>query len=86
MKLVVSSGSAHTQIQQNQMYQGQYLDRETRLHYNTFRYYDPDIGRFTQLDPIGLRGGYSLYQYVPNSLNLLDPLGLSCSYNSKSNR
>ncbi|WP_409929299.1 RHS repeat-associated core domain-containing protein [Gilliamella apicola] len=68
------------------MYQGQYLDRETRLHYNTFRYYDPDIGRFTQLDPIGLIGGYSLYQYVPNSLNLLDSLGLSCSYNSKSNR
>ncbi|WP_257381727.1 RHS repeat-associated core domain-containing protein [Snodgrassella alvi] len=26
--------------------------RETSLHYNTFRYYDPDIGRFTQPDPI----------------------------------
>ncbi len=23
-------------------YQGQYLDPETGLHYNTFRYYDPD--------------------------------------------
>nr|WP_202115347.1 RHS repeat-associated core domain-containing protein [Gilliamella sp. Pas-s25] len=30
-----------------QILQGQYLDRETGLHYNTFRYYDPDIGRFT---------------------------------------
>jgi RHS repeat-associated protein len=31
----------------NLRFQGQYLDRETGLHYNTFRYYDPDIGRFT---------------------------------------
>ena len=28
----------------------------------------------------------NLYQYAPNSLNWLDPLGLSCSYNSKSKR
>ncbi|WWS97900.1 RHS repeat-associated core domain-containing protein [Pantoea dispersa] len=27
--------------------QGQYLDRETGLHYNLFRYYDPDSARFT---------------------------------------
>ncbi|MER0209754.1 RHS repeat-associated core domain-containing protein [Brenneria sp. L4-2C] len=27
------------------------------MHYNLFRYYDPDIGRFTQHDPIGLRVG-----------------------------
>ncbi len=32
-------------------------DRETGLHYNLFRYYDPDCGRFTQQDPIGLAGG-----------------------------
>ena len=77
---------AHTEIQQNLRYQGQYLDRETGLHYNIFRYYDPDTGRFTQPDPIGLAGGFNLYQYAPNSLNWLDPLGLSCSYNSKSKR
>ncbi|MEC9906452.1 RHS repeat-associated core domain-containing protein, partial [Escherichia marmotae] len=28
-------------------FQGQYLDRETGLHYNLFRYYDPDYRRFT---------------------------------------
>ncbi|WP_287951008.1 RHS repeat-associated core domain-containing protein, partial [Snodgrassella sp.] len=61
-------------------YQGQYLDRETGLHYNTFRYYDPDIGRFTQPDPIGLLGGFNLYQYAPNAFEWIDPLGLSkCS-------
>ena len=68
---------AHTQIQQNLRYQGQYLDRETGLHYNTFRYYDPDTGRFTMPDPIGLAGGYNMYQYAPNAFMWIDPLGLT---------
>ena len=68
---------AHKEIQQNLRYQGQYLDRETGLHYNTFRYYDPDIGRFTQPDPIGLLGGFNLYQYAPNGLTWIDPWGLT---------
>ncbi|EOJ4864532.1 TPA: RHS repeat-associated core domain-containing protein [Escherichia coli] len=42
---------------QNLRYQGQYLDRETGLHYNLHRYYDPDVGRFMVTDPIGLAGG-----------------------------
>nr|WP_230945199.1 RHS repeat-associated core domain-containing protein [Burkholderia cepacia] len=42
---------------QNLRFQGEYLDRETGLHYNLFRYYDPDIGRFITPDPIGLSGG-----------------------------
>lgn len=36
---------------------GQYLDRETGFHYNTFRYFLPESGRFSQPDPIGLVGG-----------------------------
>ncbi|PIT22559.1 hypothetical protein BGI37_13760 [Snodgrassella alvi] len=67
----------HEPIEQNLRYQGQYLDRETSLHYNTFRYYDPDVGRFTQPDPIGLAGGFNLYQYAPNGLTWVDPWGLS---------
>ncbi|WP_254048861.1 RHS repeat-associated core domain-containing protein [Gilliamella sp. N-G2] len=43
--------------------------------YNTFRYYDPDIGRFTQPDPIGLLGGFNLYQYAPNGLTWIEPWG-----------
>ncbi|EGX6615198.1 hypothetical protein JE592_001244 [Salmonella enterica] len=31
---------------------GNYLDRETGLHYNLFRYYDPECERFTQQDAI----------------------------------
>jgi RHS repeat-associated protein len=34
---------------------GQYYDKETNLHYNYFRDYEPAIGRYVQSDPIGLR-------------------------------
>ncbi|WP_281434727.1 RHS repeat-associated core domain-containing protein, partial [Erwinia phyllosphaerae] len=64
-------------VPQNLRFQGQYLDRETGLHYNLFRYYDPVAGRFTQVDPIGLQGGLNLYVYAPNPLNWVDPLGLT---------
>jgi RHS repeat-associated protein len=61
--------------EQNLRFQGQYLDREIGLHYNTFRFYDPDVGRFTTPDPIGLMGGFNLYQYGPNPVGWLDPWG-----------
>ena len=37
----------------------------------------PDAGRFVSQDPIGLAGGPNLYQYAPNPLGGIDPLGLS---------
>jgi RHS repeat-associated protein len=58
-------------------FQGQYHDVETGLHYNRFRYYDPDIGRFVTQDPIGLLGGDNLYQYSSNPITWFDPLGLA---------
>ncbi|WP_241688185.1 RHS repeat-associated core domain-containing protein, partial [Salmonella enterica] len=68
-------------VQQNLRFQGQYLDRETGLHYNLYRFYDPDIGKFISGDPIGLKGGLNLYSYAPNPLTWIDPLGLerTCS-------
>ena len=54
-----------------------YQDKETNLHYNYFRDYDPAIGRYVQADPIGLSGGINLYAYVDsNPLSYTDPLGL----------
>jgi RHS repeat-associated protein len=64
-------------INQPLRYARQYADSETGLHYNLFRYYDPGVGRFTTQDPIGLNGGLNLYQYAPNPLGWVDPLGLS---------
>ncbi|MGF1727686.1 RHS repeat-associated core domain-containing protein [Photobacterium nomapromontoriensis] len=59
-------------------FQGQYYDVESGLHYNRFRYYDPTVGRFIHQDPIGLVGGINPYQYAPNPVQWVDPLGLSC--------
>ncbi|MCA8054017.1 RHS repeat-associated core domain-containing protein [Burkholderia cepacia] len=75
--LVVAPTSADMPRPQNLRFQGQYLDRETGLHYNTFRYYDPDIGRFINQDPIGLVGGTNLYRYAPNPVSWIDPWGLT---------
>ena len=47
--------------------QNQYADRETGLHYNFSRYYEPEVGRFVNQDPIGLLGGENLYQFTPNA-------------------
>ncbi|MEZ2585826.1 RHS repeat-associated core domain-containing protein, partial [Kluyvera intermedia] len=63
--------------EENLRFAGQYLDRETGLHYNTFRYYAPDMGRFITPDPIGLAGGINLYAYVKNPLTWIDSLGLA---------
>ena len=56
--------------------QNQNADRETGLHYNFFRYYEPDAGRFVNQEPIGLMGGENLYWFAPNGQDCLDPLGL----------
>ncbi|WP_019811370.1 RHS repeat-associated core domain-containing protein [Saccharomonospora halophila] len=55
---------------------GQYHDAETGLHYNYFRFYDPDAGRYVSPDPLGLAPSPNHYSFVPNPLRWLDPLGL----------
>jgi RHS repeat-associated protein len=68
-----------TEIQQRLRFQGQFFDCETGLHYNRFRYYDRGPGRFISEDPIGLDGGINLFQYAPNPITWIDPLGLALS-------
>ncbi|NTX20641.1 RHS repeat-associated core domain-containing protein [Burkholderia cepacia] len=71
-------------------FQGQYHDHESGLHYNRYRYYVPDVGRYVSKDPIQLSGGLNVYAYVDgNPVAYVDPLGLvnpakvaSCSINA----
>lgn len=56
---------------------GQYFDIETNTHYNYFRDYEPETGRYVQSDPIGLDGGINTYVYVEaDSLQNFDSDGL----------
>ena len=55
---------------------GQEYDAITGLHYNDQRDYDPTLGRYIQVDPIGLAGGINPYAYVSNNpINTSDPRG-----------
>lgn len=57
---------------------GYYTDNETRLILCTFRYYDPQGGRWLTRDPIGYEGGINLYAYCENNpVTRADPDGLT---------
>lgn len=67
-------------VENNLRLPGQYYDRETNLHYNYFRDYDPSTGRYVEADPIGLEGGVNIYLYSNNSpMNYSDRFGLEPS-------
>jgi len=57
---------------------GQYFDSETGSWNNVNRDYDAVVGRYLQVDPIGLQGSINPYTYTANSpINLSDALGLA---------
>ncbi|WP_125317157.1 RHS element core protein [Escherichia albertii] len=63
-------------LQQPYRLSGQQYDEESGLYYNRNRYYDPLQGRYITQDPIGLEGGWNLYQYPLNPTTKIDPLAL----------
>jgi RHS repeat-associated protein len=56
---------------------GQFFDKETNQHYNYFRDYSSELGRYLEFDPIGLIAGPNGYAYVKgNPLRYTDSMGL----------
>ena len=62
--------------QSNIRFQGQYYDKETGLHYNRYRYYEPYSARYVSKDPIGLLGGINNSVYVSDPNQWVDAMGL----------
>ncbi|WP_307607866.1 RHS repeat-associated core domain-containing protein [Variovorax boronicumulans] len=56
-RLTISEAARKAGLKNPIRFQGQYLDEETGLHYNRFRYCDPVMGRFVSKDPIKFTGG-----------------------------
>ncbi|EOK2644210.1 DUF6531 domain-containing protein [Escherichia coli] len=59
-------------------------DEESGLYYNRHRHYDPLQARYITPDPIGLRGGWNMYQYPLNPIQVIDPMGLDAIENMTS--
>jgi len=58
-------------------FKGMLYDEDVDLYYARNRWYDPNAGRFTQEDPIGLSGGINPYVFSGNDpVNGIDPNGL----------
>ena len=62
-------------------YRGYYFDRETGFYFLQSRYYDPEVGRFLNMDSIEYAdpesvNGINLYSYCINDpVNYIDPFG-----------
>ncbi|MFF7246806.1 DUF6531 domain-containing protein [Embleya sp. NPDC008237] len=56
---------------------GHYLDDETGLEYNYFRYYEPATAQYLSPDPLGLAPSPNHHGYVTNPTEQFDPLGLA---------
>ena len=53
-------------------------DSATGLVWMRHRWFDPTLNRFISRDPIGIEGGYNLYQYAEaNPVTHIDPEGLN---------
>jgi RHS repeat-associated protein len=60
---------------------GQWLEEGSGLYQNWYRDYDATIGRYIEVDPLGVYAGQSVYGYtLQDPLNMFDALGLEADY------
>jgi RHS repeat-associated protein len=72
-----SRSSRKTDIDCPVRFQGQWFDQENDLHYNRYRYFDPNTNRYISRDPIGLQGDFNDFSYASNPIGWMDPFGLA---------
>jgi RHS repeat-associated protein len=66
------------------LWQDREYDSATGLYYFRARWYSPETGRWLSKDPIGISGGFNLYDFCGNDpVNFVDPTGLVFMPNGK---
>ena len=74
-KITASNGAMDDDFEYR--FSSEYLDSETNLVYYNYRYYSPELGRWTKRDMIEEQGGLNLYVFVSNAtINNYDINGL----------
>lgn len=73
-----------SQFEFNLRFSNQYYDKESDLHYNTRRYYNPNTHRYLSPDPMGLAVGDDLYAFALNQPHsMVDSEGLCPNYHQR---
>ena len=68
----------HSLNEQPFKFSSEYADTETNLVYYNYRYYNPELGRWTKRDPINECGGVNIYGFINNKvINAFDSLGFN---------
>ncbi|WP_372369475.1 RHS repeat-associated core domain-containing protein [Candidatus Uabimicrobium sp. HlEnr_7] len=63
------------------LFHGRRVDEESSLMYFRNRYYNPEVGRWLQRDPLGYVDSYGLYEaFGGNPYNYIDPMGTERFY------
>jgi RHS repeat-associated protein len=69
------------------LYDGHDFDPEVGLQSNRSRHYDPETGRWLNLDPIGYEADVNLYRYAGNApCNDADPTTFTASTDQKEHK
>jgi RHS repeat-associated protein len=64
-------------VEMNLRFPGQYYDEQSKLYYNHNRYYNPELGRYMEPDPLALEAGLNMFAYADNNPVMnTDPSGL----------